>query len=53
MFLFFYDKMHSDEKRELNEFISSLKLPHEFKTSVRSLDALHTFKAKELKFVLF
>ena len=45
--------MHSAENRELNEFISSLKLPHEFKNSLRSLDALHTFKAKELKFVLF
>ena len=53
LFLFFYDKMHSAEKRELNEFISSLKLPHEFKNSVRSLDPLHTFKAIELKFVLF
>ena len=53
LFLFFYDKMHTNEKRELNEFFSSLKLPHEFKNSFRSLDALHIFKAKELKFVLF
>ena len=45
--------MHSAEKRQLNEFISSLKLPHGFKNSVRSLDALHTFKSKEPKFLLF
>ena len=53
LFGHFYDKMPSVQKRDLNHFRSSIKLPRELKNSVRSLDSLNTFKAKELKVFLF
>ena len=50
---YFYDKMFSSEKKEFNEFLNSVLLPKELKTSVRDLDCLSNFKAKELKAFLF
>ena len=50
---YFYDKMFSSEKKELNEFLNSVLLPTELKNSVRGLDCLSNFKAKELKAFLF
>ena len=48
-----YDKMLTNRKKDLNQFLSSMKLPCELKNSVRPLDSLSTFKAKELKVFLF
>ena len=50
---YFYDKMFSSEKKELNEFLYSVLLPNELKNSVRGLDCLSNFKAKELRAFLF
>ena len=50
---YFYDKMFSSEKKELNKFLNSVLLPKELKNSVRGLDCLSNFKAKELKAFLF
>ena len=50
---YFYDKMFSSEKKELNEFLNLVLLPKELKNSVRGLDFLSNFKAKELKAFLF
>ena len=49
---FFYEQMKSEHKSELNKVLSDLILPIELKNTVRSLDVLSTFKAKEVKTVL-
>ena len=48
-----YEKMLTNWKKDLNQFLSSMKLPCKLKNSVRPLDSLSTFKAKELKVLLF
>ena len=50
---YLYDKMFSSEKKELNELLNSVLLPRELKNSVRGLDCLSNFIAKELKAFLF
>ena len=48
-----YNKMDADHKAEINSFLEYVDLPKEFKNNVRSLEALASFKAKEVKFLLF
>ena len=48
-----YNKMDADHKAEINTFLEYVDLPKEFKNKVRSLEALASFKAKEVKFLLF
>ena len=45
--------MITNRKHNWNQFLSSMKLPGELKNSVRPLDSLCTFIAKELKICLF
>ena len=49
---FFYEKVKSEHKSELNKVLPDLILPIELKNTVRSLDVLSTFKSKEVKTVL-
>ena len=45
--------MNPDHKAEISSFLKSVDLPKEFRKNVRSLDFLSSFKAKEVKFLLF
>ena len=47
--IFFYDRMRPEHKSELNDCLSNIVLPIELKNTVRSLEALNNFKAKEIK----
>ena len=47
-----YERMTPEHKTEINIFIESLDLPKEFKISLRKLDSLSNFKAKEVKIML-
>ena len=47
-----YERMRPEHKTEINIFIDSLDLPKEFKNSLRKLDSLSNFKAKEAKIML-
>ena len=47
-----YERMRPEHKTEINIFIESLDLPKEFKNSLRKLDSLSNFKAKEVKIML-
>ena len=47
-----YESMRTEHKTEINIFIESLDLPKDFKNSLRKLDSLSNFKAKEVKIML-
>ena len=47
-----YERMRPEQKNEINFLIESLDLPKEFKNSLRKLDSLSNFKAKEVKIML-
>ena len=47
-----YERMRPEHKTEINIFIESFHLPKEFKNSLRNLDSLSNFKAKEVKIML-
>ena len=49
---FFYDQMRAEHKSQLNETLSRISLPKELKNTVRPLDSISSFKAKEVKTVL-
>ena len=46
---FFYECMISERKHRLNAFLSELSVPRELKNTVRTMDSLPNFKAKEYK----
>ena len=50
--LYHYETMRSEHEEEINSFIGTLDLPKEFRNTIRKLQALHNFKAKEVKFLL-
>ena len=47
-----YERMRPEHKTEINIFIESHDLPKEFINSLRKLDSLSNFKAKEVKIML-
>ena len=46
---FFYEGMRPERRQKLNAFLSDIDLPRELENTVRKLDSLVSFKAKELK----